>query len=188
MRASISCARSAFRVGDGIGLAGLPGLVGMAVGWLGVGTLVAAGVLTEHLVSARRFPVRAGWWLMPALAIAWPWPVWVWYATHDTPTGRIGRGLEIGVVTIVLAGALGLGWVCGSNLYSFLCLQEPEVTNRTALNAMVERIIDAESNGSPNAKNEHFDETAESALAPPAPSRRQTGQNGNVRTASRPQH
>ena len=91
----------------------------------------------------------------------------------------------MGLVTIVLVGALGLGWVCGSNLYTLL--YESERTDKAAIDAMIERIIDAELNGNPASKNEHLDETGvELILAPPARSRREAGQNQNPRTASGP--
>ena len=161
-------------------------LVEMALGWLGVGSLVTAAVLTEHLLSGSRFPGRTGWWLIPALTIAWPWPVWFWYAPGDTRTRQTVRGLGIGLATIVLVGALGLGWMCGSNLYSLLYLKEPELTDKAAIDEMIQRIIDTESNDNPNAKNEQLDgRGVELMLAPPARSRREAGRNGNPRTASR---
>jgi hypothetical protein len=158
-------------------------VVGIALEWLGVGSLVAVAVLTEHLRSASRFPGRASLWLIPALIVAWPWPAWVWYATRNTRTHRMGRAHGIGLVTIVLVGALGLGWVCGSNLYTLL--YEPERTDKAAIDAMIERIVYAEPNGNSNSKHEHLDETGvELILAPPARSRRGAGQNENPRTAS----
>jgi hypothetical protein len=129
-------------------------IVEMALAWLGIGSLVAAGVLIDHLLSARRFPERVGWRLIPTLTIAWPWPVWVWYATRSSQTGWTDRAFEIGLPTMVVAGALSFGWMCGSNLYTVVYPQEPELANEAAVNAMVERIIDAESNAGLNAKNE----------------------------------
>jgi len=156
-------------------------VVEMALEWLGVGSLVAVAVLTEHLLSTSRFPGRASLRLMPVVTVAWPWTVWVWYATRNAQTRRTGGTPSIGLVTIVLVGALGLGWVCGSRLYSLV--YEPEPTDKAAIDAMIERIIYAES----NARNEHLDETGvELILASPIQARRETGRNKDSRIASRP--
>ena len=55
---------------------------------------------------------------------------------------------------VIVTGALlmALGWFGGSNLYRYLDRRD-DLTGRAAINAVVERIIDAESNGDPNAKN-----------------------------------
>ena len=37
--------------------------VGMALGWLMVGGLIAVTVLTEHFLIGGRFPRKADWWL-----------------------------------------------------------------------------------------------------------------------------
>src|SRR5262249_26875966 len=120
-------------------------LVGMALGCLAVGSLVAAAVLIEHLLSTSRFSPRA-WWLIPALTIAWPRSVCVWYATCATPKRRTGRG-RIGLITTMLVGALGFGWVCGSSLYSLLYPKEPELTDKAAIDALIESIIGGGTNG-----------------------------------------
>jgi hypothetical protein len=161
--------------------------VGVALGWLGVGCLVAAAVLIEHLLSVRRFPERAGWWLIPALIIAWPWPVWVWYATRIAQSGPTGGRQGIVLVTIVLIGALGSGWAYGLNLYGLLYPKEPELPSTAAIGTMAERDKDAELASKSNAQNEQLDKTrVESILLAPTKSRRETRRNGNPKTSSRP--
>jgi hypothetical protein len=65
---------------------------------------------------------------------------------------RSGRGLPLVIVTGALLVALGLGWFGGSNLYRYFDRRD-ELTGRSTINAVVERIIGVESNGDPNAKN-----------------------------------
>ena|SRR5436190_6499271 len=117
--------------------------VEMALIWLVVGSLVAAAVLMEHFRVASRFPGKAGWWLILALIIGWPWPVWVWYA--NSKASRSVRGLA----TLVLIGALGLGWGGGLTLYDFLYPKELEPPDTPALNVIIEGII-----SSPSTSNE----------------------------------
>ncbi|MGB8575775.1 MAG: hypothetical protein WCD56_04315 [Pseudolabrys sp.] len=59
-----------------------------------------------------------------------------------------------GLLFVIVTGALlmALGWFGGSNLYRYLDRRD-DLTGRAAINAVVERIIGAESNGDPNAKN-----------------------------------
>jgi hypothetical protein len=57
-----------------------------------------------------------------------------------------------------LLGALGLGWIGESN-YPFFDPNSPELAGNAALNAVVERIIHAESNGDPNAKDKRSSAT-----------------------------
>jgi hypothetical protein len=52
----------------------------------------------------------------------------------------------------VLVSAFGLGWIIGSNLYSYFDRGD-EITDRSSVKAVVERIIAAESDGDSNAKN-----------------------------------
>ncbi len=151
----------------------------MAIGWLGIGSFVAAAVLIGHLRTGSVFPRRTRWWLIPAVTVAWPWPAWVWYSGLDIPIPRTAR---IGLVTIVLVGVLGSGWVCGLNLYDFLNPKELELADKRAIGAMIERIIDPESTGN-TAKNEHLDETRLELIAASPPA---SGQNGSAKTASRP--
>jgi hypothetical protein len=160
--------------------------VGVTLGWLGVGCLVTTVVLIEHLLKVSRFPERAGWWLIPALIIAWPWPVWVWYATPITQSRRRGRGHGVVLVTIVLIG-VGSGWAFGSNLYGLLYPQEPEPTNKAAMGAMIEGTNDTVSDDKPNVKNEHFDKTrVETILLAPVRPRREARRNGNPKNSPRP--
>jgi hypothetical protein len=65
---------------------------------------------------------------------------------------RRGRELRLVFRISALVAAFGLGWTVGSNLYSYFD-RRGETTDRSAVNAVVERIIAAESDGDPNAKN-----------------------------------
>ncbi len=70
-----------------------------------------------------------------------------------------GRGLRVALVTSVLVAASVLGWIVGSNLYRFLDPKGRELTIKAAVNSVIERIIAAESNGDPNAKNKRSSAT-----------------------------
>src|SRR5262245_56656106 len=118
-------------------------LLWIALGWLGIGSLVAFTILTEHRLSTRSFPERAGWWLILALIIGWPWAVWQWADTKIPQTARIW------LFTFLQIGALGFGWGCGLKLYDSLYAKEIEPPDVPALNAMVERI-----NSNPGTKVE----------------------------------
>ena len=72
---------------------------------------------------------------------------------------RDGGGRRVGLLTVALLGALGLGWIGGSNSIAFSTLIDPELAGKAALNAVVERIIHAESDGDPNAKNKRSSAT-----------------------------
>jgi hypothetical protein len=65
---------------------------------------------------------------------------------------RRGRELRLVFRISALLSALGLGWIMGSDLYSYFDRRD-EVTDGAAVNAVVERIIAVESDGDPNAKN-----------------------------------
>jgi hypothetical protein len=65
---------------------------------------------------------------------------------------RSGREFRLVVRISALVSAFGLGWIIGSNLYSYFDRRD-QITDRAAVNAMVERIIAVESDGDPNAKN-----------------------------------
>jgi hypothetical protein len=65
---------------------------------------------------------------------------------------RRGRDFRLVVRITALVSAFGLGWITGSNLYSYLDRGD-EITDRSTVNAVVERIIAVESDGDPNAKN-----------------------------------
>ena len=71
---------------------------------------------------------------------------WVSHEPHS------GRGLRLTIVIGALLVVLGLGWFGGSNLYRYFDRRD-ELTGEAAINVVVERIIDVESNGDPNAKN-----------------------------------
>jgi hypothetical protein len=59
-----------------------------------------------------------------------------------------------GLLLVIVTGAIlmALGWFGGSSLYRYFDRRD-ELTGRAAITAVVERIIDVESNGDPNAKN-----------------------------------
>ena len=115
--------------------------VEMALGWLVVGSLVSAAVLMEHFRIASRFPGKAGWWLILALIIGWPWPVWVWFSTYT----RTSRSARNGLATLVIIGVLGLGWGGGLTLYDFLYPKELEPPDTSGLNVIIEGIISNQS-------------------------------------------
>lgn len=71
---------------------------------------------------------------------------------------RSGREFWLAVRIGALVSALALGWIMGSNLYSYFDRGD-EITDGSAVNAVVERIIAAESNGDPNLKNSHSSAT-----------------------------
>jgi hypothetical protein len=77
----------------------------------------------------------------------------VWVTPHSE------WGLRAGFVTSALITALGLGWVGGWNSSHLVDFVSPALTGKAALSAVVERIIDAESNGCPNAKNKRSSAT-----------------------------
>ncbi|MGE0750407.1 MAG: lytic transglycosylase domain-containing protein [Variibacter sp.] len=63
------------------------------------------------------------------------------------------RKLRAGLLTTVLALALGIGWDAGSSLYTLLAPKNISLSDSFAVRDVVERIIRAESHGDPNAKN-----------------------------------
>jgi hypothetical protein len=65
---------------------------------------------------------------------------------------RSGLGLQLGIVTGAFLVALGLGLYGGSDMYQLLERQD-QMTGRSAVDAVVNRIISVESNGDQNAKN-----------------------------------
>jgi hypothetical protein len=64
-----------------------------------------------------------------------------------------GWSLRAGFVTGALITALGLAWVGGGNSSQVIDFVTRVLTGKPPLSAVVERIVDAESNGCPNAKN-----------------------------------
>ncbi len=71
---------------------------------------------------------------------------------------RSGRVLWLTVGISALVMAMGLGWLAKSNLQQYLDRQT-ELTGTAAINAVVERIIEVESNGDTNATNSHSSAT-----------------------------
>jgi hypothetical protein len=69
----------------------------------------------------------------------------------DAPGMR--QALWVAVVTGVVLAAFALGWFLGTNSHQRLEPGREQLTGTAAVNAVVERIIRAESNGDPNAKN-----------------------------------
>jgi hypothetical protein len=63
------------------------------------------------------------------------------------------------ILTIAFLAAIGLGWIGGSNLYWLLETRTDEPGDTGGVNVVVERIIGAESNGNPNAKNKRSSAT-----------------------------
>lgn len=70
-----------------------------------------------------------------------------------------GRGPRLIIVMGAALVALGLGWFGGPSLYRLIDHSRNELTGRAAVNAVVERIINVESNGDPNAKNKRSSAT-----------------------------
>src|SRR5262245_38744093 len=121
-------------------------LVGVALGWLGIGGLVGVGFLKNHLRIGTRFPEKVDWQLIAAIAIVWPWPLWVWYSSRNAP---IPRTVRVGLVTV---GTLGSGWVGGLNLYD--TIYPKESADKAAIGAMIEKVIDPKWTGDSSAKNQ----------------------------------
>ncbi len=65
---------------------------------------------------------------------------------------RDRREIRFVIVICGFLTALGLGWFGGS-WYRYFLDRPDELTGQTAIDAVVERIIEVESNGDPNAKN-----------------------------------
>ena len=105
---------------------------GVVLSWLGVGGVVAGAILVDHLRCSGRFPRSADWCWIPAVAIVWPWPVWVWYQNTTRP--QIVRIVPMALVSIA---AVGSGWILGSNFYDFL-YPKPYPSDTAGLNVMIE--------------------------------------------------
>jgi AcrR family transcriptional regulator len=69
---------------------------------------------------------------------------------HEAWSGQESR-LFIGVGALLIV--LCLGW-CGGSLYRYFDRRD-ELTDKAAISAVVEQIIEVESTGDPNAKNDH---------------------------------
>jgi len=154
-------------------------LVGTVLGWFGIGSLVGVAFLKNCMRVGTRFPEKVDGQLIVAIAIVWPWPLWVWYSSRNSPIPALAR---IGVIAIVFIGSLGLGWVGGLNLYDTIYPKELELADKVAIGAMIEKIIDPKWTGNSIAKIERLDERRIESIAasPLAP-----GQN-IAKTASRP--
>jgi hypothetical protein len=72
---------------------------------------------------------------------------------------RDGGGHRVGLRTGALLGALALGWIGGSNFYRVFDLNRPELTGKAGIDAIVEQIIHAESDGDTNAKHKRSSAT-----------------------------
>jgi hypothetical protein len=70
-----------------------------------------------------------------------------------------GRGRRVALVASALLAASGLGWLAGSTLHRLLDPKGPESTTQAVIDSVIERIIAAESNGDPNAKNKRSSAT-----------------------------
>src|SRR5260370_36104405 len=68
------------------------------------------------------------------------------------------REIPVGLLTLALIAALGLAWLGGTHLVRWV-LERPPLTGDAAIHAVVERIIQVESNGDPNAKNKRSSAT-----------------------------
>ena len=155
-------------------------LVGVAFGWLGIGSLVGFAFLKNYLRIGARFPEKVDWQLITAIAIVWPWPVWIWYSSRTIPIPRTAR---IGLLTIVFVGALGSGWIGGMHLYDSFYPEQLGLSDKIAIGAMIEKIIDPKWTGTTIAKIERLDERRLQWIATSPLTREQ---NGIVKAAPRP--
>ena len=124
-------------------------LVGVALGWLVIGSLVGVAFLKNYLRIGTRFPEKVDWQLIAAIAVVWPWPVWVWYSSRSILIPETAR---IGLIAMVFMGSLGSGWVLGLNFYDSLYPKEP--ADKMAIGAMIDKIIDPKWTGDSIAKNQ----------------------------------
>ena len=108
---------------------------GMTLGWLGAGSVVATAVLIEHFRTEKEFPRTAGWWLVPAIILGWPWPL------SHVAKNRGRQTARIGLVTVVLIAAMSFGWGFGLEMYDFLYLKEFETPDAPALTTKIERLM-----------------------------------------------
>lgn len=77
------------------------------------------------------------------------------WVAEKPPSGRV-LWLAVGISALVTA--MGLGWLAKSNVQQYLDRQN-ELTGAAAIDAVVERIIEVESNGDTNATNSHSSAT-----------------------------
>ena len=92
-------------------------------------------------------------------------PRWVWEIRPNRDEAIVpivphdGGGHRAWVLSGALLAALGFGWIGGSSSYLFFDLSRPEMDGKVALNAVVERIIHAESDGDSNVKKKRSSAT-----------------------------
>jgi hypothetical protein len=72
---------------------------------------------------------------------------------------RHGRGLRLVIVAGAILAAFACGWFLGANSSGLRDHRREEPTGKTAVDAVVERIIRVESNGDPNARNKRSSAT-----------------------------
>lgn len=92
-------------------------------------------------------------------------PRWVWEIRPNRDEAiipivpHVGGSQSLWFFRCVLLAALGLGWIGGSHSYLFFDRTIPKIDGKAALNAVVERIIHAESDGDPNPKKKRSSAT-----------------------------
>lgn len=92
-------------------------------------------------------------------------PRWVWEIRPNRDealipiTPRVGDGRSAWFFRCVLLAALALGWIGGSNSHIAFDFNRPEIDGKAVLNAVVERIIHAESDGDLNPKKKRSSAT-----------------------------
>jgi hypothetical protein len=151
-------------------------LVGVALAWLGIGSLIGVAFLKYHRGSG--FARNMDWQLIAAIAVVWPWPLWVWYSGRCIPLPETAR---IGLRVTVFMGSIGLGWVFGLSFYDSVYPRRMELADQVAIDAMIAKVTDPKWTGS-TAKREHLDEGRLTLISA---SPRAPGQNGIAKTAPR---
>jgi hypothetical protein len=124
-------------------------LLGVILCWLAIGSLIGASLLRDYLRAEARFPEEVDWSLIAAVAIVWPWPVWVWYSSRHA----IPETARIGLMAIIFTGSLGLGWVSGLNLYEYVYPKQPETADVPGLNVMIQGVLNSEVTGNISTKS-----------------------------------
>ncbi len=154
-------------------------LVEVALVWLGIGSLIGVAFLKYHLESG--FEGKVDLQLIAAIAVVWPWPLWVWCSGHCVPLPETAR---TGLRATVFIGSLGLGWVFGLSYYDSVYPQRTELADQVTIDAMIAKVTDPKWTGSTanTAKSEHLDEGRLTLIAA---SPRAPGQNATAKTAPR---
>jgi hypothetical protein len=122
--------------------------LGVVLGWLGVGGVIAGAVVVDHFRCSGRFPRSADWPWIPTAAIVWPWPAWIWYQNTT-----LSQTVRIGLMAIVSVAAVGSGWILGSNFYDFL-YPKAYPPDTAGLNVMIESLVIPETTGNIGTKIE----------------------------------